>query len=266
MASHGDLSNQIEGNLGTRSSSESADLKDSAAEFNTVLAAANLKIKLARAADAAALNPATDRGAEKPVVITFLPCCNETKEELSNPLSLINNPDADAKLLLERISMKFYIVVDGQHDDAPETSTLKALKEILNIDEEQDQPVSDRGCKLYHLFRNEFEVFVYVKGKQKQMKCLTESCADLFSVACPPQIVLSCAVLLGDSLMRGKRYGQLMIFSDIAATMQPPPFALFCIDADVLTGWKDVDAMITTMEGKLPAPEGQSAHVHLQME
>ena len=52
--------------------------------------------------------------------------------------------------------------------------------------------------------------------------------------------------------MRGKRYGQLMVFSDIAAAMQPPPFALFCIDADVLTGWKDVDAMITTMEGKLP--------------
>lgn len=49
--------------------------------------------------------------------------------------------------------------------------------------------------------------------------------------------------------MRGKRYGQLMIFSDIAATMTPPPFAIFCIDADVLTGWKDVDAMITTMEG-----------------
>lgn len=52
--------------------------------------------------------------------------------------------------------------------------------------------------------------------------------------------------------MRGKRYGQLMIFSDIAATMTPPPFAIFCIDADVLTGWKDVDAMITTMEGTLP--------------
>lgn len=51
--------------------------------------------------------------------------------------------------------------------------------------------------------------------------------------------------------MRGKRYGQLMIFSDIAATMTPPPFAIFCIDADVLTGWKDVDAMITTMEGTL---------------
>lgn len=56
-------------------------------------------------------------------------------------------------------------------------------------------------------------------------------------------------VAAGDSLMRGKRYGQLMVFSDIAAIMQPPPFALFCIDADVLTGWKDVDAMITTMEG-----------------
>lgn len=55
----------------------------------------------------------------------------------------------------------------------------------------------------------------------------------------------------GDTLMRGKRYGQLMIFSDIAATMTPPPFAIFCIDADVLTGWKDVDAMITTMEGTL---------------
>ena len=53
--------------------------------------------------------------------------------------------------------------------------------------------------------------------------------------------------------MRGKRYGQLMVFSDIAANMQPPPFALFCIDADVLTGWKDVDAMVTTMEGNLPA-------------
>ena len=51
--------------------------------------------------------------------------------------------------------------------------------------------------------------------------------------------------------MRGKRYGQLMIFSDIAATMTPPPFAIFCIDADVLTGWKDVDAMFTTMEGTL---------------
>ena len=51
--------------------------------------------------------------------------------------------------------------------------------------------------------------------------------------------------------MRGKRYGQLMIFSDIAANMTPPPFAIFCIDADVLTGWKDVDAMITTMEGTL---------------
>ncbi len=49
--------------------------------------------------------------------------------------------------------------------------------------------------------------------------------------------------------MRGKRYGQLMVFSDIAAAMQPPPFAMFCIDADVLTGWKDVDAMISTMEG-----------------
>ena len=57
--------------------------------------------------------------------------------------------------------------------------------------------------------------------------------------------------LPGDGLMRGKRYGQLMIFSDIAATMMPPPFAIFCIDADVLTGWKDVDAMITTMEGIL---------------
>lgn len=54
--------------------------------------------------------------------------------------------------------------------------------------------------------------------------------------------------------MRGKRYGQLMIFSDIAATMQPPPFALFCIDADVLTGWKDVDAMIITMEGQALFP------------
>lgn len=56
-------------------------------------------------------------------------------------------------------------------------------------------------------------------------------------------------VAAGDSLMRGKRYGQLMVFSDIAAITQPPPFALFCIDADVLTGWKDVDAMITTLEG-----------------
>lgn len=55
----------------------------------------------------------------------------------------------------------------------------------------------------------------------------------------------------GDTLMRGKRYGQLMIFSDIAATRTPPPFAIFCIDADVLTGWKDVDAMITTLEGTL---------------
>ncbi|KAL3132639.1 hypothetical protein ABBQ32_009164 [Trebouxia sp. C0010 RCD-2024] len=193
----------------------SAQLRDSASDFNKVLAAANLKIKLARAADAAALGFCCDAGNDKPVVITFLPCCNETKEELSNPLSLVMNPDADAKLLLERVSMQFYVVVDGQHDNAPETSTLKALKEILNVNEEQDQPVLDRGCQLYHLFRNGFEIFVYVKG---------------------------------DTLMRGKRYGQLMIFSDIAATRTPPPFAIFCIDADVLTGWKDVDAMITTLE------------------
>ena len=174
MAAHVDLSREIDEDLGTLSSAESADLKDSAADFNTVLAAANLKIKLARAADAVALNPVTDTNTKKPVVITFLPCCNETQEELSNPLSLINSPDADAKLLLERISMKFYIVVDGQHDDAPETSTLQALKAILNIDEERDHPMSDRGCKLYHIFRNDFEVFVYVKGKQKQTAYLTK--------------------------------------------------------------------------------------------
>lgn len=143
----------------------SAQLRDSASDFNKVLAAANLKIKLARAADAAALGFCCDAGNDKPVVITFLPCCNETKEELSNPLSLVMNPDADAKLLLERVSMQFYVVVDGQHDNAPETSTLKALKEILNVNEEQDQPVLDRGCQLYHLFRNGFEIFVYVKGK-----------------------------------------------------------------------------------------------------
>ncbi|DBA93648.1 TPA: hypothetical protein ACH3X3_013723 [Trebouxia sp. C0006] len=195
------------------------DQRDSAADFETVLAAANLKIKLAREAEVAA-DSAFRQDDSKPVVITFLPCCNETEEELSNPLSLVNNPDADAKRLLDRVNMQFYVVVDGQHDDAPETSTLKALKKILNIDEEQDPLVKDRGCNMYHLFRNGFEVFVYVKG---------------------------------DSLMRGKRYGQLMIFSDIAATMQPPPFAVFCIDADVLTGWKDVDAMITTMEENLKA-------------
>ena len=196
------------------------DQRDSAADFETVLAAANLKIKLAREAEVAA-DSAFRQDDSKPVVITFLPCCNETEEELSNPLSLVNNPDADAKRLLDRVNMQFYVVVDGQHDDAPETSTLKALKKILNIDEEQDPPVKDRGCNMYHLLRNGFEVFVYVKG---------------------------------DSLMRGKRYGQLMIFSDIAATMQPPPFAVFCIDADVLTGWKDVDAMITTMEGQALFP------------
>ena len=137
--------------------------RDSAADFETVLAAANLKIKLAREAEAAADSPFRQDDS-KPVVITFLPCCNETKEELSNPLSLVNNPDADAKRLLDRVNMQFYVVVDGQHDDAPETSTLKALKEILKIDEEQDPPVKDRGCDMYHLFRNGFEVFVYVKG------------------------------------------------------------------------------------------------------
>ena len=146
------------------SSLQKTDLKDSAADFDTVLAAANLKINIGCAADTAAF-VSYDYADDKPVVITFLPCCNETKEELSNPLSLINNPDADTKLLLERISMRFYIVVDGQHDDAPETSILKALKEILNIDEEQDQPTIDRGCKMYHLFRNGFEVFVYIKGR-----------------------------------------------------------------------------------------------------
>ena len=158
---------EIEEDWESNSSTASAHLKDSAADFDAMLAAANLKIKLARAADAAALDVGTTADDGKPVVITFLPCCNESKEELSNPLSLINNPDADAQLLLERIRMQFYIVVDGQHDNAPETSTLKALKEILNIDEEQDQPVDDRGCKLYHLFRNGFEVFVYVKGKNQ---------------------------------------------------------------------------------------------------
>lgn len=146
-------------------STASAQLRDSASDFNKVLAAANLKVKLARAANAA--NFGCDAGNDKPVVITFLPCCNETKEELSNPLSLVMSPDANAKLLLERISMQFYVVVDGQHDDAPEISTLKALKEILNVDEEQDQPVCDRGCQLYHLFRNGFEIFVYVKGKSQ---------------------------------------------------------------------------------------------------
>ena len=154
---------EFEEDLESNSSTANAHLQDSAADFNRTLAAANLKIKLARAADAAALG--TQDGDSKPVVITFLPCCNETKEELSNPLSLINSPDADAQILLQRIRMQFFIVVDGQHDNAPETSTLKALKEILNIDEEQDQPVDDRGCKLYLLFRNGFEVFVYVKGK-----------------------------------------------------------------------------------------------------
>ena len=131
-----------------------------------MLAAANLKIKLAREAEAA-VDSAFRQDDSKPVVITFLPCCNETKEELSNPLSLVNNPDADAKRLLDRVNMQFYVVVDGQHDDAPETSTLKALKKILNIDEEQDPPVRDRGCNMYHLFRNGFEVFVYVKGEFK---------------------------------------------------------------------------------------------------
>ena len=142
--------------------------RDSAADFETVLAAANLKIKLTREAEAAA-DIAFRQDDNKPVVITFLPCCNETHEELSNPLSLVNNPDADAKRLLERVNMQFYVVVDGQHDDAPETSTLKALKEILNIDEEQDPPVRDRGCNMYHLFRNGFEVFVYVKGECEQL-------------------------------------------------------------------------------------------------
>lgn len=148
-------------------STASAQLRDSASDFNKILDAANLKIKLARAADAAARDLGCNAGQDKPVVITFLPCCNETKDELSNPLSLVMSPDADAKLLLERVSMQFYVVVDGQHDNAPETSTLKALKEILNMDEEQDQPVPDRGCQLYHLFRNDFEVFVYVKGKSQ---------------------------------------------------------------------------------------------------
>ena len=49
-----------------------AQLRDSACDFNTVLAAANLKIKLARAADAAALDFGRDAGNEKPVVITCL--------------------------------------------------------------------------------------------------------------------------------------------------------------------------------------------------
>ena len=109
----------------SNSSTASAHLKDSAADFNRLLSAANLKIKLAGAADAAALG--TTEGDSKPVVITFLPCCNETKEELSNPLSLVNNPDADAQLLLERIRMQFFIVVDGQHDSAPETSLANHL-------------------------------------------------------------------------------------------------------------------------------------------
>ncbi|KAL0032270.1 hypothetical protein WJX79_001899 [Trebouxia sp. C0005] len=146
--------------------SSQIDQRDSAADFDTVLAAANLKIKLVREAEAAA-DRAFRQDDSKPVVITFLPCCNETEEELSNPLSLVNNPDADAKRLLDRVNMQFYVVVDGQHDDAPETSTLKALKEILKIDEEQDPPVRDRGCNMYHLFRNGFEVFVYVKENPK---------------------------------------------------------------------------------------------------
>ena len=140
-------------------------LRDSAADFQTILAAANLKIKLARQAQAATDSAFAAGEDSKPVIITFLPCCNETQEELSNPLSLVNKPDADAQLLLERISMQFYIVVDGQHDNAPKTSTLTALKQILHIDEEQDPPVNDRGCKMYHIFRNGFEIFVYVKGK-----------------------------------------------------------------------------------------------------
>ncbi len=144
------------------------DQRDSAAEFETVPAAATLKVKLAREAEAA-VDSAFRQDDSKPVIITFLPCCNETKEELSNPLSLVNNPDAAAKRLLERVNIQFYVVVDGQHDAAPETSTLKALKEILNIDEEQDPPVRDRGCNMYHLFRNGFEVFVYVKGELKQL-------------------------------------------------------------------------------------------------
>lgn len=159
----------------SNSSTASANLKDSAADFDTILAAANLKIKLARAADAASLSMDTTVGNGKPVVITFLPCCNESKKELSNPLSLVNNTDADTQLLLERVRMQFYIVVDGQHDNAPDTSTLTALKEILHIDEEQDQPVADRGCKLYHLFRNGFEVFVYVKGENRgQLRAFTD--------------------------------------------------------------------------------------------
>lgn len=163
-----DRCSSMEEDRESNSSTASAHLKDSAADFDTILAAANLKIKLARAADAASLSMDSTVGNGKPVVITFLPCCNESKEELSNPLSLVNNPDAEAQLLLERVSMQFYIVVDGQHDNAPDTLTLTALKKILNIDEEQDQPVADRGCKLYHLFRNGFEVFVYVKGKNRE--------------------------------------------------------------------------------------------------
>lgn len=160
------------------------DLRDSAADFQTLLTAANLRIKLAREAEISGCDLRPQQNS-KPVVITFLPCCNETQEELSNPLSLINNPDADAKLLLERISMKFYIVVDGQHDDAPETSTLKALKNILHIDEEQDPPVTDRGCKMYHLFRNSFEVFVYVKGELAHTEFLLSLARSLSITAFP---------------------------------------------------------------------------------
>ena len=178
-----DRCNGMEEDRESNSSTASAHLKDSAADFDTILAAANLKIKLARAADAASLSMESTVGNGKPVVITFLPCCNESKEELSNPLSLVNNPDADAQLLLERVSMQFYIVVDGQHDNAPDTSTLMALKEILNIDEEQDQPVVDRGCKLYHLFRNGFEVFVYVKGRREGCPCFYRTTQSISTAA-----------------------------------------------------------------------------------
>ena len=85
-----------------------------------------------------------------------------------------------------------------------------------------------------------------VTNKQRPWLCKFDS---ILSTAAPVSAYKQVTTVPGDGLMRGKRYGQLMIFSDIAANMTPPPFAIFCIDADVLTGWKDVDSMITTMEG-----------------
>ncbi|WP_062057166.1 glycosyltransferase family 2 protein [Aquimarina longa] len=151
---------------------------------------------------------------KKADIFCFLPVCNESEEELIHSLSIFSRSNITPSL---RKRMLLFIVLDGQNDNQPKTSTHKILLSYLFKENNYDIH-QVFGCTI-------------VKG------CID----DIPFYFC----------IKGDNLIKGKRYS-MMLFAEIsqyiAKCRGEEPFSVLSLDSDTHTRGKDIQHLVNELE------------------